>query len=125
MPPPEIVETVALEPVSEVPPIDIAAIAVVEPVMEPELIAVNAVIDPPITAPVEILPAEEIADVVAEPVEVPMPPPALEILSLERVDKTMLPSRAPRSWRYSVSRWAYRWWLWTREAFRNCFPVSK
>ncbi len=91
----------------------------------------TAVIDPPATELVDAPGSEAIAeavaqtDVIPDAIEMSPPLPALEIISLERIDRSNLPARAPQSWRYSISRWAYRWWLWTRETFRHCFPVSK
>lgn len=133
--PPEISEPVepepTAEPVREIPPVNLAAIAVVEPVAEPEPIAVIEVADSPEITPVEAVVPEAIpemvstADLLGESVEPPRPLPKLDIISLERIDRSKLPVRVSRSWRYSISRWAYRWWLWTREAFRHCFPTLK
>ena len=120
-----------VEPAHEIPPIDLAAITVVEPVTEPEPITASEVVEHPAPTIVEAAVMESIpetvttADLLGESVEAPRPLPKLDIISLERIDRSKLPARSSRSWRYSISRWAYRWWLWTREAFRHCFPMSR
>ncbi|HET6424630.1 MAG TPA: hypothetical protein VFG20_13155 [Planctomycetaceae bacterium] len=129
-PPPEFIETVEPEPtVAEIPPVELAAISIIEPVMEPALSATDAVNEsPPMPTAVDsIMPVEQIVAVdepTVEPVEAPaVVLPKLEILSLERVPSTGPLTHPAQSWRHSISRWAYRWWLWTREAFRQCFPM--
>lgn len=120
-----------VEPTHEIAPVDLAAIAVVEPVIEPEPITASEAVEPPVIIPAETAVTEVLsetvtsADLLGESVEAPRPLPKLDIISLERIDRSKLPARSSRSWRYSISRWAYRWWLWTREAFRHCFPTLK
>ena len=119
------------EPVAELPPVELAAIAVMEPVIEPAPMPTSDVVEPVVTTAEKPVVADVIppivsaSDLLGETVEPAVPPPALEIISLERIDRSQLPARGSRTWRYSLSRWAYRWWLWTQEAFRHCFPTSK